>query len=121
FMPNGATLGNLTTIDNDLAVVSCNQDLRETYVIHGTKLDFTVWNSFENSFTGAYVCVDSVDFVNLGVGRHVAQGSNFDYSTVATPNARFTVRGISASPPCTFRTEVAGLLGVLSSSTAIAG
>jgi len=121
FMPNGATLGNLTTIDNDLAVVSCNQDLRESYKIHATKLDFTVWNSRENSFTGAYACVDSVNFVNLGVGPQVVQGSNFDHSTLQTANARFTVRGVSASPPCTFRTEVAGLLGVLSSSTAIAG
>src|SRR5437588_3717206 len=107
FMPNGATLGNLTTIDNNLAVVSCNQDLRETYVLHLTKLDFTVWNSFENSFTGAYACVDSVNTVNLDSDR-VVQGSNFDYSTVGSPNARFQVRGIKASPPCPRRTEASG-------------
>jgi len=120
FMPNGATLGNVRTLDNDLSVVSCNQDLRESYIIHATKLDFTVWNSFENSFTGAYACVDSISTVNLGVGPQVVQGSNFDFSTLATPNARFQVRGVQASPPCKFRTEVSGLLGVLASSTGIA-
>ena len=68
-MPNGATLGNVTTIDNCLSVVSCHQDLRENYKIHVTKLNFTVWNSRENSFTGAYACVDSVESVPLGSVR----------------------------------------------------
>jgi len=121
FMPNGARLGNIRTIDNDLSVVSCNQDLRETYRIHRTKLEFTVWNSHEDSFTGTHVCVDSVNTIGLGVNTRVTQGSNFDYTTLQTPNARFQVRGISATPPCPAKTEAAGLLGVLASSTAIGG
>jgi hypothetical protein len=118
FMPNGATLGNLRTLNNTLAVVSCNQDLRESYRIHTTKLDFTVWNSLENSFTGAYYCADSVTSVNLA-DPPVTAGRNFDFSTLRTQNARFEVRGVSATPPCPFVTEVSGLLGVLKSSAAI--
>lgn len=122
FMPNGATLGNLTTLTNNLSVAGCNQDLRETYELHRTKLDFTVWNSFENSFTGAYACADGVETVALsGSNKGMTQGSNFDYSTLQSPNARFQVNGISATPPCKFPTEISGLLGVLGSSTAIAG
>ena len=120
FMPNTAQLGKITTIDNDLAVVSCNQDLRERYQVHRTKLDFTVWNANEGSFTGAYACMTSgVTTVALN-GGSVTQGTNFDYSTLGTPNARFQVRGISASPPCPFATQASGLLGVVLSSTAIA-
>ena len=57
FMPNGATLNGVRTIDNDLSVVSCNQDLRQDFVLHFTKLKFTEWNVNENSFTGTYICV----------------------------------------------------------------
>ena len=126
FMPNGATLGNVKTVDNWLSVVSCNQDLRETYKIHATKLDFTVWNSNENSFTGAYACVDSVVSLPLGSARQpsppaVVQASNFDFSTVGTPNARFQVRGGAHTPPCPFPTENTGLLGVVQSGVALTG
>jgi hypothetical protein len=119
FMPNGAKLGNLTTLDNGLSVVSCNQDLRESYNLHLTKLDFTVWNSAEQSYSGAYACVDSVETFGLN-GTSVVQGSNFDHSTLQTANARFQVDGISATPPCPAPTEAAGLLGVIISVTAIA-
>lgn len=125
FMPNGAALGNIDTLDNDLSVVGCNQDLRERYVIHATKLEFTVWNSRESSFTGAFACVDSVATVPLSASDATASTppvtavANFDYSTLATPNARFQVQGISASPPCPFPTQKVGLLGVLASSTSI--
>jgi len=122
FMPNGATLGNLSTINNNLAVSGCNQDLRETYELHRTKLDFTVWNSFENSFTGAWSCADGVETVALSPSnKNMTQGSNFDYSTLGSPNGRFQVSGVSATPPCKFPTEATGVLGVIQSSTAVAG
>jgi hypothetical protein len=122
FMPNGATLGNLSTFSNNLAVSGCNQDLRESYQLHPTKLDFTVWNSFENSFTGAYACADGVETEALSPSNpNMVQGSNFEYSTLGSPDARFQVRGISASPPCTFATEATGLLGVLQSENGISG
>jgi hypothetical protein len=114
FMPNGATLGGFRIDKNQLAVVSCNQDLRESYFIHATKLDFTVWNSFEASFTGAFYCADSVTSVFLSDPPVIA-GRNFDFATLKTPNARFEVKGVSATPPCLFRTEASGLLGVLAS------
>jgi len=128
FMPNGASLGSLKTDDNWLSVSGCLQDLRETYDIHATKLDFTVWNSSENSFTGAYACVDSVSSVGLGTNttgsdgsNQVVNASNFDFSTLQTPNARFQVSGGSHTPPCAFPTEAVGLLGVVHSGVSING
>ena len=120
FMPNGATLAPVTTLDNDLAVMSCNQDLRQDYVIHETKLQFTVWNEFENSFTGSYYCADSVSSVPLSSqdGLGLVNASNFDYSTLRTANARYQVQGVSSSQ-CP-GSENAGLLGVATASTAIA-
>src|SRR5262245_33710578 len=40
FMPDGATLGNIRTLDNDLVGVSCNQDLRQAFTARWTKLQF---------------------------------------------------------------------------------
>jgi hypothetical protein len=101
-----------------LSVVSCNQDLRQDYDFHFTKLHFWTWNSYENSFTGAYICVDSVNTVALGAANpDFVNGSNFDYSVLGTPNARFHVRGI-ASTQCS-GSEDAALLGVLASETSV--
>ena len=124
----------LETIDNDLSVVSCNQDLRQDFVLHLTKLQFTVWNANENSFTGAFECIDSVQTVGLAAEDNtiMTARSNFDESTLRTPNARFMVQGVSSIqcptsfpqggglPPITVpATENAGLLGVITSSVGI--
>jgi len=136
FNPSGAfdPAGVTRTLDNDLSVVSCNQDLRQDFVLHLTKLQFTVWNANENSFTGAFECVDSVESVGLGVEDNsvMTARSNFDVSTLRTPNARFQVSGIaSVQCPTTFplggglppitvpATENAGLLGVITSSVGL--
>jgi hypothetical protein len=123
FNPNGATDASSTiaTQDNDLSVVSCNQDLRQDFVLHLTKLQFTTWNENENSFTGSYQCIDSVDTVGLSGADNPAlvAPSNFDFSTLRTPNARFQVQGV-ASTQCP-KSETAGLLGVLTSSLGIGG
>jgi len=115
FMASGATLNGLRTIDNDLVVVSCNQDLKQDFKLHTTKLLFNLWNAHENDFS-TFVCIDSVASVSLD--------STFDISTLQTTNARFQVAGIPSSQ-CPFipfgTTESAGLLGVLTSSVAIAG
>ena len=121
FNPNGSTdaAGVTTTVDNDLSVVSCNQDLRQDFALHLTKLQFTTWNANENSFTGSYECVDSVD--TLGLSRadnpFLVAPTNFDLSTLRTPNARFQVQGV-ASTQC-LNSETAGLLGVITSSVGI--
>ena len=149
FNPNGATSSEssvtglppfLETLHNDLTVVSCNQDLRQDFVLHLTKAQFTVWNENENSFTGAYECIDSVQTIPFLVNPILVDRSNFDESTLRTPNARFQVQGIaSAQCPTTFQrttttvdlgaipgppitlpaTENAGLLGVLTSTVGI--
>jgi hypothetical protein len=122
FMPNGATLSPVRTFDNDLWAVSCNQDLRQDFKLHLTKLLFTVWNSNENSYTGSYYCADSVSFVGLSAADNprLVNPNNFSYSTLRTRNARFQVQGIPSSQ-CNYigHTEAAGLLGVLSSSIGI--
>jgi hypothetical protein len=138
FNPNAATdpTGTITTQDNDLSVVSCNQDLRQDFVLHLTKLQFTVWNANENSFTGSYECIDSVQTVGLAAADNtiMTARSNFDFATLRTPNARFQAQGISSTqcpttiipgpglPPIPVpATENAGLLGVITSSLGIAG
>jgi hypothetical protein len=116
FMPNGAALGTIQTHRNVLTVVSCNQDLRQDYRLYLTKLQFTVWNSFESSFTGAYICVDSVHSVHLGAANtFLENGANFEGSVLRTPNARFQVSGV-ASTQCP-DSRASALLGVLSSRT----
>jgi hypothetical protein len=127
FMPNGATLNGVRTIDNDLSVVSCNQDLRQDFTLHTTKLKFTLWNVNENSFTGTYICVDSVTTVFFGVGDRstsLVNGSNFDFSTLRTRNARYQVKGVASTqcPAIPFgTTEISGLLGVATASLALGG
>jgi hypothetical protein len=120
FMPNRAQLGGLQTYANFLTVVSCNQDLRQDFDLHLTKLQFTVWNSREVSFTGAFICVDSVNSVFLGERQpYLVNGSNFEYETLRTANARFQVSGVP-STQCNRQglpaTQSSGLLGVLESN-----
>jgi hypothetical protein len=120
FNPNGSTDpdGVLTTQDNDLSVVSCNQDLSQDFVAHLTKLQFTTWNTNEMSFTGSYDCVDSVETVDLSTAdTTLVAPSNFSSTTLRTPNARFQVQGV-ASAQC-LNSENAGLVGVLTSSIGI--
>jgi len=129
FMPGGGPpLNDVSTIDNDLVVVSCKQDLRQDFVLHTTKLDFKVWNAHENSFTGSYLCVDSVASFAIGTSggnvSPVKNPTNFDFSTLQTRNARFTVQGIFSSvcdPTIFGTTEPTGLLAVLQSSVRING
>jgi hypothetical protein len=104
FMPFGATLGNISAGAQWLSVSGCDQDLREKYNLHLTKLFFSVFNSDESSFN-AYACVDSVNTVPLDAENQptppiVNQASSFDFSTLTTPNARFQVQGIASAPPC---------------------
>jgi hypothetical protein len=97
-----------------------------------TKAQFTVWNENENSFTGSYECIDSVQTIPFLVNPTLVARSNFDESTLRTHNARFQVQGIaSVQCPTTFQpttllppitlppTENAGLLGVLTSTIGV--
>jgi hypothetical protein len=122
FMPNGAKLNGVTTLDNDLSVVSCNQDLRQDFTLHLTKLRFTVWNAKETPFSGSWECVDSVTSVAFGPSDRstgLVKGSNFDFSVLGTANARFQVKGVASTQCLPEVTESAGLLGVLTSAVAL--
>jgi len=127
FNPNGASLfatgGPVTTLDNDLWVSTCNQDLTEAFKVHRTKLLFTIWNANENSLTGAFACIDSTQYVPLSrmdVGTDTPPVTNvrsFDFTTVKTQNAQLRAQGI-ASAVCP-GSEKAGLVAVITSSLAI--
>lgn len=115
FSPNGARLGGVSTVSNDLSFVSCNQDLRQDYSLHLTKLQFQVWNSAETNFSGAFYCADGVRTLSLGGSAPgLVIGTNFDYSALRTPTARFAVQGVR-STQCS-GSEPAGLLGVVTTS-----
>jgi hypothetical protein len=118
FMPNGATLGNLTTLDGALHVSSCLQDLRQDFKVHLTKLQFTTWNSREDSFTGSYFCADSVETVSLdSANTLLVDSGNFNYSTLRTPNGRLMVQGV-ASSQCP-KSAATGLVAVFTSSVGV--
>jgi len=98
FMPNGATLQNLTTNENDLRGVGCYQDLRQDFNVYLTKLLFTVWNSNEQDFTGSYQCVDSNFTVPLtSANPNLTNNTFFDYTTLQTFDAHYQVSGISST------------------------
>jgi len=114
-------LGGVTYKDNDLNISSCSQDLRQDFKINLTKIQFTVWNAYEENFTGAWQCTDSVltfglddpaDYVPVN-----SQLVNFTYGQLQTHNARFMAQGV-ASTQCP-GSAGAGLLGVLTSSIGI--
>jgi hypothetical protein len=96
-----------------LSVLSCNQDLRQDFTPHFTKLQFQVWNEQEVKFTGAYECSDGyriLDFTQIAVGRE-----NFGYGVLQSTAAQLKVKGV-ASTQCVFgafKSEASGLVGVL--------
>lgn len=114
-------LGPVTYIDNDLAISSCNQDLRQDFTINLVKLRFEIWNEGEEEFTGAYQCADSV----LTFGLDDPEDSvpvnfdldNFLYANLQTHNAKVEIDGVSSSQ-CP-GSVVSGLLGVLTTSIGI--
>ncbi len=125
FMPNGASLGKIKTINNDLVVASCDIDVTEAPNGSSRKLAFTVWNSDEEAYTGAYACVGDINTVQLGGTASppgepkLVNGGNF---LLNTPDGRFMAQGLDYPGLCGSSTESkVGLLGILESSAAIAG
>jgi hypothetical protein len=138
FSPDGATVPNpalaplrtdtVTYNDNVLAVSGCNQDLRQDFKYHFTKLYFNIWNALENSFSGTYICSDSTALFDLSPAHRLMSPSpnlpqtgleNFTYDVLRTDNARFQVQGIKSGvcfpPAASLGTEADGLLAVLAS------
>ncbi|HMK88873.1 MAG TPA: hypothetical protein VK446_04460 [Methylocystis sp.] len=115
FMSNGSTLGAMTTVANFMAVATCNQDLRHFYAFNVTKVQFETWNSNEVAFFPAWQCVDTTAFLGLGgFDKNVANGAAFDFFTLQTPVASFSVAGVQ-STECDYLNspvENAGLLPV---------
>jgi len=124
FSPSGATLHSrqdLTSLDSNLAVASCKEDLRQDFQVHITKLAFTVWNALETEFTGAYICSDTTREFGLDpqdAPPDLVAAENFTFGVLDTTDARFEVRGVQ-STQCA-GSESTGLLGVLRTSLAIA-
>lgn len=97
-----------------LYVTSCNQDLRQDYVDHFTKLEFIVWNEQEVKATGAYKCIDSWDEAILApvvqFGGRTEAFENLTSASLGTLTARYKVTGVQ-STQCS-GSEAAGLLGI---------
>ncbi len=117
FMPAGAQLGNLRTVKNLIAGIGCNQDLTNNFMIHTTQLNFTVENSNENFFSSPSTCVDSVYSTNLGSEPWFTAAESFLFTTLKTPNARFSIVGLGNG--CAATDADAGLLTVVVSKIAI--
>jgi len=122
FSPGGSTVGtgrgDLNYLDNNLAVASCNEDLRQDFLIHLTKLELPVWNSRQTKFTGSYICTDSVREFGLNdAPADLVHPENFGFSVLGTADARLQVSGV-ASTQCP-ASEASGLIGVLTTSLGI--
>jgi len=127
FVANHATVGNVTTIGNYLAVSSCNQDLRRNFQVHTTNLVFNVSNSMEVGYSGANICVDSTALIPLiDSNSSLKSATNFDFSNLGTAGAAYDVTG-TASDGATCNkwtfgaTQSAGLLGVVARYVTIKG
>jgi hypothetical protein len=112
----GSGAGTELVADSALSVLSCNQDLRQDFILHLTKLKLEVWNEQEVKFTGAYECADSTKLFSL-VSADVAP-ENFTAAVVQSTAAQLKVRGV-ASTQCPIingrATENSALVGVLAS------
>jgi hypothetical protein len=114
FSPAGAYVPNGYVDDSELSVASCNQDLRQDYLVHLTKVKLEVWNEQEVKLTGAYECADSTKSFELYEETDVAP-ENFHVDVVQSTAAQVKVRGV-ASTQCfvgAVKSEVSGLVGVL--------
>jgi hypothetical protein len=107
FIPRNES-GTIPAGATDLVVTSCNQDLRQDFVNHFTKLEFTVFNEHEVKATGAYQCIDS--WYETALDNVQQSPGNFSALSVKTPLGRYKVQGV-ASTQCT-GSETAGLVGV---------
>jgi hypothetical protein len=113
--------------ENNLSVVSCNQDLRQDFIPHYTKLQLTVWNEAETKFTGAYECADSYHFFTLDEDKDYAKygwdkddntdvaGENFTYDVLKSHTALLKVIGVK-STQCP-ASEASGLVAVMTTET----
>jgi hypothetical protein len=113
----GSGAGTEIVTENILSVLSCNQDLKQDFTPHFTKLQFQVWNEQEVKFTGAYECSDGHKWLPLHNGTDVGR-ENFHYSVVQSTAAQVKVKGVASTqcaPPVVPRpSEASGLVGVLS-------
>ena len=121
FSPAGAVVetgsgaGDEIVLENFMSVLSCNQDLKQDFTPHFTKLQLQVWNEQEVKLTGAHECSDGskwTPFSTVDVGAE-----NLTYSVVQSAAAQVKVKGV-ASTQCVFPrpTENSGLVGVLATA-----
>jgi len=134
FSPNGAVLflsGTANSggspipiygsIANAVSFSSCQQDLRQDFAFHYTKVQFETWNSQETDHGLSWFCADSVETIPLvDQNTYLYNASNFDFGEggivktthpgIRTPDARYVAVGVS-STECS-HTYNTGLVGV---------
>ena len=90
-----------------LALIPCEQDLRQDRIPTCTKAKFDIWNENETKFTGAYQCLKCYfeDYLpNLGKTRDPNSGKptgysgeKFLYTNLHTALARFRTTGVAST------------------------
>jgi hypothetical protein len=112
----GSGAGTESVGTSVLSALSCNQDLRQDFILHLTKLKLEVWNEQEVKFTGAYECADSTKWLPLAPGIVDVGGENFNAPVVQSAAAQLKVKGV-ASTQCPIingrATENSALVGSL--------
>ena len=132
FMPNGGVLylasatgpgGSpvIGALDNAVSFSSCQQDLRQDFQYHLTKVQFETWNSQESDHGLSWFCADSVETIPLDDDNsYLYNPSNFDFGPggivgstqpgIRTPDARYLAVGVASTQcPGSYNT---GLVGV---------
>jgi hypothetical protein len=116
-VPTGSGAGSEFVDEVHLGVLSCNQDLRQDFTPHFTKLQLQVWNEQEVKLTGAHECSDGTKLFELARETDVG-GENFTYAVVQSVTAQVKVKGV-ASTQCVFgafKSENSGLVGALATT-----
>jgi hypothetical protein len=117
FTPAGGTIdpgfaNPYRVADNFVTVASCTEDLRQDRKNVYTKLQFEVWNAFENKFSDPFECADSYHQFSL---NDLDNSPQLDVGTLGDNAAYFRLEGVESDqcPAYTPLTQAVGLVGII--------
>ncbi|HMK88497.1 MAG TPA: hypothetical protein VK446_02530, partial [Methylocystis sp.] len=128
--PGGSPVPVIGALDNAVSFSSCQQDLRQDFALHPTKIQFETWNSEETDHGLSWFCADSVETIPLDdENTYLYNPSNFDFGSggilpssqpgIRTPDARYLAVGV-ASTQCSGSYNT-GLVGVAEEAIVFGG
>ncbi|HMK90512.1 MAG TPA: hypothetical protein VK446_12890 [Methylocystis sp.] len=119
--PGGSPVPVLGSYVNSVSFSSCQQDLRQDFQCHLTKVQFETWNSQETDHGLSWFCADSVETIGLADDNsYLYNPSNFDFGPggtistnhpgIRTPDARYVAVGVASTEcPGSYNTGLVGL------------